>query len=336
MLASLLLARAAGATCDGTTTSNLGLCKPNHGAYEDAWEVVLNANYDLLDFSVASPLSRTGTAISLGTVPVNKGGTAQTSYTKGDILVASGTTTLVKLGVGSNGQAIVADSAQTTGVKWGSVGSGSALPVTDSTSIVKGSADATKKIRFEVDGLTTATTRVLTPPNRDGTLAYTSGSLTDGNCAKFDASGNIVDNGATCGGGGGGGKQLFTSSSGATDLSTGGDSYMPISGIGLSTAGETSVQLPIEDYPVTAKELCCYANNGSSGPGNGYTFILRDSYLGDTTVQCDAFNGYKCCTTTEDDDIGDIGVEETAVIKIVPSGSPATTTAWCKFSAYAR
>ncbi len=47
----------------------------------------------------------------------------------------------------------------------------SSLPVADTTSIVEGSADATKEIRFEVDGLTTGTVRVLTPPNADITIA---------------------------------------------------------------------------------------------------------------------------------------------------------------------
>jgi len=46
-----------------------------------------------------------------------------------------------------------------------------ALPVTDTTGIAKGSSDATKIVRFEVDGFTTATTRVLTPPNADATIA---------------------------------------------------------------------------------------------------------------------------------------------------------------------
>jgi len=41
----------------------------------------------------------------------------------------------------------------------------------DTNPIVIGSADATKKVRFEVDGLTTATTRVMTPPDKDITLA---------------------------------------------------------------------------------------------------------------------------------------------------------------------
>ena len=44
------------------------------------------------------------------------------------------------------------------------------LPVIDTTSIVKGSVDVTKQIRFEVDGLTTSTTRVITAPDADITL----------------------------------------------------------------------------------------------------------------------------------------------------------------------
>lgn len=45
-----------------------------------------------------------------------------------------------------------------------------ALPVVDTTSIVEGSVDATKEIRFEVDGLTTGTVRVITPPDSNTTL----------------------------------------------------------------------------------------------------------------------------------------------------------------------
>ncbi len=46
------------------------------------------------------------------------GGTGNSSYTKGDILAASGSTQLLKLAVGSNGQVLTSDSAQTTGVGW--------------------------------------------------------------------------------------------------------------------------------------------------------------------------------------------------------------------------
>ena len=51
----------------------------------------------------------------------------------------------------------------------------------DTSPVVKGSSDATKQIRFEVDGLTTATTRVLTVPDADMTLvgAATTQTLTN-------------------------------------------------------------------------------------------------------------------------------------------------------------
>jgi hypothetical protein len=58
--------------------------------------------------------------------------------------------------------------------------SGSAAFV-DTNPIVKGSVDATKQVRLEVDGLTTATTRVLTVPDADLTLvgAATAQTLTN-------------------------------------------------------------------------------------------------------------------------------------------------------------
>ena len=48
---------------------------------------------------------------------------------------------------------------------------GGAAPFIDSTAIIKGSADDTKLLRIEVDGFTTGTTRVATPPNADFTMA---------------------------------------------------------------------------------------------------------------------------------------------------------------------
>jgi len=49
----------------------------------------------------------------------------------------------------------------------------------DTTFRVVGSSDATKKVAFELDGLTTATTRTLTVPDASGTLALTSNTTTN-------------------------------------------------------------------------------------------------------------------------------------------------------------
>src|SRR3990167_5157338 len=48
----------------------------------------------------------------------NKGGTGQTSYNKGDLLIAQSASVLSKVVVGSDGQIIKADSSVATGVKW--------------------------------------------------------------------------------------------------------------------------------------------------------------------------------------------------------------------------
>lgn len=56
--------------------------------------------------------------------------------------------------------------------------SGVAPPVSDTTSIVEGSSDGTKEIRFEVDGLTTGTIRVITPPDANTFLPVASQFLT--------------------------------------------------------------------------------------------------------------------------------------------------------------
>lgn len=48
---------------------------------------------------------------------------------------------------------------------------GSSLPVADTQTIVMGSVDNTKLLRFEVDGFTAGATRVMTPPNQDAIIA---------------------------------------------------------------------------------------------------------------------------------------------------------------------
>jgi len=49
--------------------------------------------------------------------------------TKGDILVATGAGVLVRLGVGTDGWVLSADSTQVTGIKWAALSSGSGIPV---------------------------------------------------------------------------------------------------------------------------------------------------------------------------------------------------------------
>ena len=73
------------------------------------------------------------TNLTSGTVAVDRGGTGLASYTKGDLLAASAATTLTKLGVGTNGHVLTADSAEATGLKWAAVTAGTVTDVTSST-----------------------------------------------------------------------------------------------------------------------------------------------------------------------------------------------------------
>jgi len=68
---------------------------------------------------------------------------------------------------------LIEDSASSNvkkSVRIGDLPTGTSLPVVDSTAVVKGSADATKLVRIEADGLTTGTTRVITMPDKDVTI----------------------------------------------------------------------------------------------------------------------------------------------------------------------
>lgn len=69
---------------------------------------------------------------------------------------------------GAAGQCLVTSGAKV--LSWAACGGGGALPVVDTTNIAYGSVDPTKLVRFEVDGITTGTTRVLTVPDADITL----------------------------------------------------------------------------------------------------------------------------------------------------------------------
>ena len=76
----------------------------------------------------------------------------------------------------------------------------SAAAFVDTNPVVKGSVDATKQVRFEVDGLTTATTRVLTVPDADLTLVgaattqtLTNKTLTGYTETVYALSGTVID-----------------------------------------------------------------------------------------------------------------------------------------------
>jgi hypothetical protein len=76
---------------------------------------------------------RNANNITSGTLAVARGGTGLASYAKGDLIAASGTTTLAKLTVGTNGQVLKANSSTATGLEWGEAGGGTVTSVSSST-----------------------------------------------------------------------------------------------------------------------------------------------------------------------------------------------------------
>jgi hypothetical protein len=76
---------------------------------------------------------RDATNITSGTLAVARGGTSLASYTKGDLIAATAATTLAKRAVGTNGQVLTANSAETTGLGWTTPTVGTVTSVSSST-----------------------------------------------------------------------------------------------------------------------------------------------------------------------------------------------------------
>ena len=90
--------------------------------YAEAVIVPPSAILDLNGFPLyARAIQISGTVISLNTVPVASGGTNITSYTTGDLLYASATTTLTKLALGTQGYVLQAGAS---GPTWGVISGG--------------------------------------------------------------------------------------------------------------------------------------------------------------------------------------------------------------------
>lgn len=142
---------------------------------------------DTASYSALTAVAGTNTITATGP-------TSQTAYANGQVFkiipanTNTGATTLNISSLGPknifwNGAACVGGELRANipcavrydGTQFHVVGNGFNAPFLDTHPVAQGSADSTKKVRLEVDGLTTATTRVVTVPDRDITIGDLSG-----------------------------------------------------------------------------------------------------------------------------------------------------------------
>jgi hypothetical protein len=91
-------------------------------------------------YTATSPINITGTVISLNTVPVASGGTNLTSYATGDLLYASGSTTLSKLAIGTTNYVLTSSGTVPQYVAQSTLSVGSATTATTATNLAGGAA----------------------------------------------------------------------------------------------------------------------------------------------------------------------------------------------------
>jgi hypothetical protein len=104
-----------------------------------ASNVSFSSGGDISATSVQSAIEEVSTEcrnadnITSGTLAVARGGTGLASYAKGDLIAASGTTTLAKLPVGTNTHVLRANSSTATGLEWGADFTGTVTTVSSAT-----------------------------------------------------------------------------------------------------------------------------------------------------------------------------------------------------------
>jgi hypothetical protein len=168
-----------------------------------------------LTFS-GGPITASGTITMAGTLAIANGGTGQTTATaafdalaptttKGDIIVYNGTDN-VRLAIGTDGQALFADSAEASGVKWDTISAsaggnntevqfnnggllagdadftwdGTNLVIDSEGAIRLGDAAGTEYVGFQAPTTITASQDYVLPTNYPGTSGFVLSSTTGG------------------------------------------------------------------------------------------------------------------------------------------------------------
>jgi hypothetical protein len=142
---------------------------------------------------------RNASNITAGTLAVARGGTNLSSYAKGDLIVASGATVLGRLGAGTNGQRLEADSAQPLGLKWSAATSGTVTSVESTTAalVVASGTSTTAPSLSIASASTTASGVVMLTDSTGVTSSVLAASATAVKTVADVANGAMQASGAT-------------------------------------------------------------------------------------------------------------------------------------------
>lgn len=131
-----------------------------------------------------------------GTLAVARGGTGLSAYVKGDLVVASGTTVLAKLGVGTNGQFLKANSAAAYGVEWATV-SGNVTQVSSTTTALTVTSGTTTPALSIASASTSASGIVMLTNSTSTTSSVLAATATAVKSAYDVAAGALQASGST-------------------------------------------------------------------------------------------------------------------------------------------
>jgi hypothetical protein len=288
---------------------------------------VLSASPTLTGTVGAAAVTATGivTAASFATSTAN-GGLDGTEGTCAGVSVASGhdvlcpasTGTGLKLSNNGDTLSLVArksdslsfftgtstTSAQFLGLISDEVGSGSKVAKFDSVSgnsgvgsQSSGTLTSGNLVKFDANGNVVDDGIAIASVSGNTTkVATVTGTLTNGDCVKIDASGNLVANGSACGSGGGSGGGAVVYSDAGLTLS--GTAYVPFGGGQTSSTTRSDVETLVSAVLISNFRVIL-----DSDPGNtntvAYTVVQNGS---DTTVTCtitgNGTTGISCSDTT--------------------------------------